>query len=696
MPAPGAKSMRPLNGPRPNGAPRRRGKTNGRQRSRRGRLRPWVLALFLLLWAAPAAAGPLSDPAPFADGFGHARKGAWERAAQTWVADGETALKQSREEGALRKVACFNLCATIAFERADNARAYVTWSAAVRYFLEGNTSWEAEQEAIRLEAHATDTRLKAGLTGNLPLSGNDPRQLFLEMVDTLGLVSYTGPAAGLRVREIADDEPEIHVTRNYFPRPPALAAQPPQPPAQKKSARHGGLPPEAETLPREAALPGKGLIPPPRAEAVSPSLPKPTPPIVEEPLTAATGDALPGGPAAAAAPAATSLRLPPRGASRETGLFTAEDLAISRTAWRYFVENYQANTGLVNSVHNYPYATLWDLGSNLAAYGCALQLGIISPTEGKKKITRFLETLQVIELYNHELPNREYITKTGEMTDLGNRPSTVGSGWSALDIGRLLIWLKITAAWYPEFAPMVDKVVSRWSFDRLVQYRELNGVLFNGKKEWLRQEGRLGYEQYAAAGVALFGQDVRQALDYKETDTVTILQKKIRHDTRSQAFFTSDPFVMAAMELGPMDGTFTELTLDFYDIQRRRWLKVEEVTAVNEDAVNKAPWFVYTNLYYEGTPWACVTHDGAPADAFFALSTKGALAWSALFDDAYATALRQAVIGLKHPRYGFYAGIYPDGSLNTSRNINTNAVILEAMLYLKRGATPFLTQGVFP
>ncbi|VVS92144.1 consensus disorder prediction [Desulfoluna spongiiphila] len=691
MPAPGAKSMRPVNSSSPHGAPRRNRKSDRRY------LRPWALALCLLLWAGHASSGPLSDPAPYEDGFRHAKEGAWERAAQTWVADGETILKQSRGEGSLRKAACFNLCATIAFERADNARAYVTWSAAVRYFLEGNTSWEAEQEALRLEAHTIDTRLKAGLTGSLPLSGNDPQQRLLEMVETLGLLTYNGPPGGLRVREVVDEEPEIHVTRNYFPRPPSLAVQEAQAPAQRKGARHSGLPADVEAAPQNAGLPGKGMVPTPQVKPVQASPPPPPPPpVMEEPLAAPTAGDIPGATAKTAVPTAAPMPLTTRGNIRETGTFTAEDVEISRTAWRYFVENYQTNTGLVNSVHNYPYATLWDLGSNLAAYACAMKLNLISPTEGKKKITRFLETLQVMELYNHELPNREYLTKTGEMTDLSSRPSSVGSGWSALDIGRLLIWLKITAAWYPDFAPLVDKVVDRWTFDRLVQYRELNGVLFNGEKEWLRQEGRLGYEQYAASGVALFGQDVRQALDYKETDSVTILQREVLFDTRNNAFFTSDPFVMTAMELGHINGTFTDLTRDVYDIQRRRWLKSEEVTAVNEDAVSKDPWFVYTNLYYEGTPWACVTHDGTPADAFFSLSTKAALGWSALFDDAYATALRQAVIGLKHPRYGFYAGVYPDGTINTSRNINTNAVILEAMLYLKRGATPFLTEGVLP
>jgi hypothetical protein len=115
--------------------------------------------------------------------------------------------------------------------------------------------------------------------------------------------------------------------------------------------------------------------------------------------------------------------------------FSKECKEIARAAWRYFIYNYQPNTGMVNAVHNYPYATLWDMGSALAGFIAAEKLSIISMKDFKGRTTRFLETLLSVELYNNELPNREYNTRTGKMTDLRNRPSHRGSGWSALDIG---------------------------------------------------------------------------------------------------------------------------------------------------------------------------------------------------------------------------------------------------------------------
>ena len=657
-------------------------KKRGRPEYTRQKSLYWLVAGLMFLHAASAAANPFSDMSPYDDGFAHAQKGAWENAAQTWVADGETLLKRSRGKSALQQAALFNLFATIAFENANNARAYVTWSATVRYFLEGGTSWEKQREVLRVKVHAIDASLKANITGPNTIGGTDPHRQLVEMAETLHLTTYTGPAQNLKVQTVSDDEPEIHVTRNYFPRPQALVTQESAAPVQKKGARHGATPPESTQPVEGTRQPGAPMIP--VSQSASPP-PLRTAPIQEERI------AIPPVPSLKAAHTSTVAPrpVPTRTQARDTGDFTAEDLEIAQTAWRYFTENYQANTGLVNSVHNYPYATLWDVGSNLAAFLCALKLDLIPPTEGEEKITRLLETLLVVELYNGELPNREYNTKTGEMTDLSSRPSALGSGWSALDIGRLLIWMKIAESWYPNFEPLVKKVAERWSFTRLVQYRELNGVLHDGRKEWLRQEGRLGYEQYAAMGPKLFGFDVRQALDYKETQKTTVLGHKILYDTRNKAYLTSDPFLMAKMELGEINETFTSLTHAFYAIQQRRWEQDETITAVNEDALDKEPWFIYNTLFYEGDPWMCVTHDGNPAPMFASISTKAALGWSVLYDDAYAGVLRRVTVGLSHPRHGFYAGLYTNGEINKSKNINTNAVILEAMLYRKRGASPF-------
>lgn len=72
------------------------------------------------------------------------------------------------------------------------------------------------------------------------------------------------------------------------------------------------------------------------------------------------------------------------------------------------------------------------------------------------------------------------------------------------------------------------------------------------------------------------------------------------------------------------------------------------------------------------------------------LSTKGAFGLATIFEDDYATTVLSEAAKLTTRDDGFYAGAYADGKPNKSLNINTNSIVLEALLYLKRGRKPFL------
>lgn len=373
-------------------------------------------------------------------------------------------------------------------------------------------------------------------------------------------------------------------------------------------------------------------------------------------------------------------------------ILSTEDMEVARNAWKYFEHNYLPKTGMVNPVYHYSRGTIWDVGSILAAFVAAEQLGLIGSGEFRQKMDRVLTTLLSIQLYNNELPNREYDWRTGGMRDIHSEPSRRGSGWSALDLGRLLIWLKIIESWYPDYAQTTENIVKRWKFERACQNHELNGVLADGSKEHLRQEGRLGYEQYAASGYALWSKDVSEALALDHIRWIDLNGEKIPVDERCYPYLTSEPFFLARIELGNMDRKFSDVIDATYRVQKKRWQSTGILTAVTEDAVNLLPWFVYNCIYYEGSPWTTVAHNGKPCPDLRNLSTKAAFAWSAIFDDDYSKALRKRVSSLVDPVSGYLGGVYethPAG-INRSRNVNTNAVILESMLYLQRGKKPFI------
>jgi hypothetical protein len=110
-----------------------------------------------------------------------------------------------------------------------------------------------------------------------------------------------------------------------------------------------------------------------------------------------------------------------------------------------------------------------------------------------------------------------------------------GYGWSVLDLGRLLVWLKIIERADPEHAQLAAEIVERLDMDRLIAdgYLQGGGITTTGRVRTY-QEGRIGYEQYAAAGFALWDARAERALSWKaNVEPATVLGVPILVDKRS-------------------------------------------------------------------------------------------------------------------------------------------------------------------
>lgn len=371
-------------------------------------------------------------------------------------------------------------------------------------------------------------------------------------------------------------------------------------------------------------------------------------------------------------------------------VFGSREDEIARSAWRYLIASREPATGLYDSVIHYPATTMWDVGSSIAALVAAERLGLLSPTSFRLQMQQLLNSLAKMPLYNHELPNREYNVRSLVMLDHRSLPSETGSGWSALDVARLLIWLKIVSIWYPEMKPICDRTVARWDSRRLRLNGEANGASVENGKEYIRQEGRLGYEQYAAKGFGLWGIDLSKASGYAHSKPVSILGVALSQDDRTHSFLTGEPFFLAQMEIGSIDPVFDKLSSAVFSVEKRRWEKTGVLTAISEDSVSLAPWFVYNTILYNNGEWECVSAGGKSYPELKGFSTKAAFAYAALTEDPYGLKLERVAETLVHPLYGFYAGKYEQGGVNSSLNLNTNAIVLEAMLYRKLGRRAFL------
>lgn len=159
------------------------------------------------------------------------------------------------------------------------------------------------------------------------------------------------------------------------------------------------------------------------------------------------------------------------------GFLSEREMRAAKVAWHYFDKFTQENTGLANSVGNYPSTTLWDTASYIAGMVAAYELCIIEKTEFDQRITLLLTTIKSLELFRKELPNKVYHTKTGAKVDYTNKPGEIG--YSALDIGRFLVWMRICKNRYPYLANTIDSVLLKWDFSNVIDDEGLMfGFLF--------------------------------------------------------------------------------------------------------------------------------------------------------------------------------------------------------------------------
>ena len=360
----------------------------------------------------------------------------------------------------------------------------------------------------------------------------------------------------------------------------------------------------------------------------------------------------------------------------------------ARAAWAY-VTREVTSVGFVGATRNYQFLTVWDMASTLAAAYSARQLGFITPAQYKTFVSRTLSSIEKVPLYDNAAFNRMYSATTGAMVDNKAQPSTVGGGWSSLDHGRLLVWLKIIGNSDPSFAPRAQAIVNRLNMSRIVKDGYMLGEEITKSGEHRAyQEGRVGYEQYAAEGFSLWGAKVDSAIDFGiNGKPVVVNGNTIVTDARGGDVMTSEPFVMMGLELGWKNQTWHNLALAVLAAQEARYRQTGIVTMVSEDAIPVPPaYFYYYLLYHNGTPFVVTTVSGAASDSFPRwVSAKAAFGYHALAPSDYTWRALQTV------KYGgstdgWTAGVF-EGTKNSTKtyNLNTAAIVMESAAYIKRG-----------
>ncbi len=392
----------------------------------------------------------------------------------------------------------------------------------------------------------------------------------------------------------------------------------------------------------------------------------------------------------------------PKACTEIVAPLTADEQAYAKTAWQYFVNNYQEKTGFVNSTAGYPSGTLWDMANYLMALNSVRWLNIIDQGEFDSRINKFLTSLNGLKLFEDSLPNKVYNAATGEMTDYGNNPKPRGIGWSALDVGRMLSAFYIIRTCHPKYADWLNGIVAKWKLDRSIKDGELTGaVVLPDDKTLLVQEGRLGYEQYSARGYELWGFHPDKAINVEPLKFVEVEKLKIPVDTRNYQtsgannYVVSESYVLDGIEFG-LQGYLQDYAASVFDAQRRHFESTGELTAVSEDNIDQAPYFLYNTLFANEVTWAVITDENKPYPKLRSLSTKAAFGWRYLYpENPYAQKIFEVAKTMRSPdNGGFYAGLYQETKQpNKILTANTNGLILEILYFKARGSRPLISSS---
>ncbi|MDA8019492.1 MAG: DUF3131 domain-containing protein [Thermoanaerobaculia bacterium] len=387
------------------------------------------------------------------------------------------------------------------------------------------------------------------------------------------------------------------------------------------------------------------------------------------------------------------------------GPLTAVEMQMARIAWKYFENNLQETTGLVNAVNDYPSTTMWDTASYMAGMVAARELCIIDKHEFDRRMVAILATFNRMEFFRGELPNKVYNTQTAAKVDYGNQPGEIG--FSALDLGRLLIWLRIIKERYPEHGNAIDRFIMRWNFCNVLDdCGTMYGaaVTDDGQVRYL-QEGRLGYEEYAAKGFALWGFNTRRASLAEPYSTINLFDIHVPFDSRdprvlgAHNYVVCESYVLDAIELNwdepddisSDDKTHTvpwiaEFAQRIYDVQEARYHHTGIITARTEHQLAEAPYFVYDTIYTDGFGWNTITEDGRYVPEHAAIALKGALGLWAVWETPYTDLLFDTISGLYDEEKGFFEGKYElSGDKIPTYTANNNGIMLESLLYKVQG-----------
>ncbi|WP_027720167.1 DUF3131 domain-containing protein [Maridesulfovibrio zosterae] len=409
--------------------------------------------------------------------------------------------------------------------------------------------------------------------------------------------------------------------------------------------------------------------------------------------------------------------------SNKPAQLSEDQLNIAKQAWTYFTRTVFPETGLPQGAVGSDTLTMDNVASYLAALTSANWIGLLEEVEFHARMTKIVTWLNTMQLNSLGVPNTFYNARTGQSINGAGQPGE--DGHSALELGRLLIWMRIVRNIYPTHAAAIDRAVLRWNFRNLI---DADGLLYGsyyreGKLRAYRQ-GRLGHLQYAAKGFALWGFNIAASLKADSYSLMTINKILLPFDNRPVQERNSprpfgEPFQIGAVsttfplldgiefnwkkpgpaadfDRWPQDLKSEQFAASIYEVQKSRYTVDGILTARADHNLDRPPYFVIDSVLALGEPFATIDKSGRPQIEQACVSTGASFLLWAMFDQDYTDMLMDSVVTMYDSYGGWYAGFYESsGTINKAISLNDNAVILESLAFMLSGPLfqPSVTKG---
>jgi hypothetical protein len=362
------------------------------------------------------------------------------------------------------------------------------------------------------------------------------------------------------------------------------------------------------------------------------------------------------------------------------------------TAWTYFqIEGnapsmlpsaaWSEGEGAIGQLHE---LTMWDVGSIILATLSAKHLGLVDDAELRIRTQNILAYLDKtrFDFDGASLPNYRNSSVDG---------SPVEAGFDSTDMGRLLVALSI----------LDHATGGELEVKKLVQSWDVQGAIKDGSMMDIKDGQAEPAESYVYAPYTSRGYDL-WSIEHKSPLTLPVgtasERRRFLKLVEETGMIATEPSLSEAVEIGisPQGAVLAE-TLSEAQQQRHKTSGI--LTAVSEGPMDRDPWFSYQGYRTNGESgeWRADALDENPAwqtkefvESALMVSSKAAFLWLAYQPDEYSLKLYEHISnGAKSEQLGFSSGIYEkSGKRCEEYDINTNAVILEAIAYIKNGRKP--------